>query len=137
MKKDTSVIHALTATEVHSMRVILRSQAGASVISRQFLYLSSKYLAKRKKFRAVNSIFYSGEAKVGTTYSGSSVDKVIEAINKASGLKLKEDDLQIEEETDSSQCEGSSCLTVNINPHFVEFNLKLIFFFSFQKQSVN
>ena len=74
---------------------------------------------------------------MGTTYSGSSVDKVIEAINKASGQKLKEDDLQIEEETDSSQCEGSSCLTVNINPHFVEFNLKLIFFFSFQKQSVN
>jgi indole-3-glycerol phosphate synthase len=72
---------------------------------------------------------------VGTTYSGSSVDKVIEAINKASGQKLKEDDLQIEEETDSSQCEGSSCLTVNTDPHFFEFNLKFAYFISVLKSS--
>ena len=45
LKKDIDIVEHLTATEVHSMRVALRRQAGASVISRQYLHLSSTVLS--------------------------------------------------------------------------------------------
>lgn len=39
-KEDAEILENVVSTEVHSLRVILRPQAGASVISRQQLHLT-------------------------------------------------------------------------------------------------
>lgn len=47
LKDDSKVLDTLTSTEVYSLRVSLRSQAGASVISRQYIRLNSTYIMKK------------------------------------------------------------------------------------------
>jgi len=86
LKKDMDIVEHLTATEVHSMRVALRRQAGASVISRQYLHLSS-------------------ESQTENRLIGSSVEEAIKSA--ASEMQLVESSLQVVEE--NLKCQGSSC----------------------------
>lgn len=88
LKGDGKIINTLTSTEVHSMRVNLRSQSGASVISRQSIHLKN-------------------EKSTGKFYQLSSLTKVVESITQKRGNKFVEDILQIEEEPNT--CQGLSC----------------------------
>lgn len=88
LKGDSKIVNTLRSTELHSLRVHLRSQAGASIVSRQSINLKK-------------------ETNAGKRYGSSSVNQVIESVSKNRGNDLVEDILQIEEE--SVTCKDSSC----------------------------
>lgn len=125
LKSDSNVLETLTSTEVHSLRVSLRTQAGASVISRQYLRLDSK--SRINKLDGVNgkeilcfflSFSYIGESQSGKKFSASSLAKTIESIAMDNNNKLVEDNLQIVEEPaidDTKFKSVSNFLTCRIN----------------------
>lgn len=88
LKGDSKIIDMLTSTELHSLRVHLRSQTGASIVSRQSINLKK-------------------ETTAGKKYGSSTVAQVIELASKNRGNELVEDVLQVEEEP--IICHASSC----------------------------
>lgn len=89
LKSDSDVVDTLISTEVHAVRVKLRSQAGASVISRQHLRLN-------------------GESKSNKKFPAASLAKAVESIKMSTNVNLIGDNLQLVEELVDA-CETSSC----------------------------
>ena len=113
LKSDLNIIDTLTSTEVHSLRVNLRSQVGASVISRQYLRLKGKPFSNRIFSNKSNWFFFlcSGDSKSSKIVTGSSLAETINSIKLNNNVKLVEDDLQIMEVPNS--CTASSCSGVS------------------------
>lgn len=88
LKGDSKIISTASSTELHSLRVHLRSQAGASIISRQSMRLKK-------------------ETNGGKKYGSPAITQVIETVSKSRGKELVEDVLQVEEEP--TICKGLSC----------------------------
>ncbi|KAI9556949.1 hypothetical protein GHT06_016743 [Daphnia sinensis] len=89
LKSDSDIVDTLTSTEVHAIRVKLRSQVGASVISRQYLRLN-------------------GESKSNKKFPAASLAKAVKSIIMSTNVNLIEDNLQLVEES-VDPCETSSC----------------------------
>ncbi|XP_046440160.1 microsomal triglyceride transfer protein large subunit-like [Daphnia pulex] len=104
-KSDSDVVDTLTSTEVHSIRVNLRSQAGASVVSRQYLRLN-------------------GESKSKKKISAVSLTKVIQSVTMNTNVNLVEDNLQLVEESSVLACETSSCKNLKKAVNEVRKNLQ-------------
>lgn len=112
------MIETLSSTEVHSLRMNLRAQTGASVISHQFIQLDSKFDHKfwvRKELPDQFLTFpFVGEARADIKFAAPSVEKAVESASNSRGVKYSQDNLQMVE--DPIPCNGDACK--NVLPYY-------------------
>ena len=105
-------METLTTTEEHSLRVNLRTQVGASVISRQTIHLNG---IRKNSLRIIRHLFsiYStlGEVKTKKKFSVSTLKKAMESAQQKHGVKFVQDNLQVVEEP--IVCTNGSCKSVS------------------------